>query len=102
MIDEVDADGNGSLEFPEFLNLMANKMRHTDTEEELIEAFKIFDRDGDQLIRVAEIRHVFDILGEKMSYDEIKDMISLADSDGDADSINYTEFCKLMTQTPKI
>ena len=47
MIDEVDADGNGSLEFPEFLNLMANKMRNADTEEELIEAFKIFDRDGD-------------------------------------------------------
>ena len=37
-----------------------------DTEEELVEAFKIFDRDGDQLIRLKEIRHVFDILGEKM------------------------------------
>ena len=101
MIDEVDADGNGSLEFPEFLNLMANKMRNADTEEELIEAFKIFDRDGDQLIRWQEIRHVFDILGEKMEDDDIKEMIKLADTDGD-DSINYTEFCKMMTQIPKI
>ena len=96
MVREVDADGSGSLEFPEFLNLMATKMRNTDTEEELVEAFKIFDRDGDQLIRLAEIRHVFDIIGEKMTDDEIEDMISLADKDGDAASLNYNEFCKLM------
>merc|ERR1711862_805722 len=42
MINEVDADGNGTIDFPEFLSLMARKMRDTDTEEELIEAFKVF------------------------------------------------------------
>merc|ERR1711900_118476 len=46
MINEVDADGNGTIDFPEFLSLMARKMKDTDTEEELIEAFKVFDRDG--------------------------------------------------------
>ena len=40
MINEVDADGNGTIDFPEFLSLMARKMKDTDTEEELIEAFK--------------------------------------------------------------
>lgn len=50
MINEVDADGNGTIDFPEFLSLMARKMRDTDTEEELIEAFKVFDRDGNGLI----------------------------------------------------
>ena len=50
MINEVDTDGNGVLEFPEFLSLMATKIRSVDTEEELVEAFKIFDRDGDQLL----------------------------------------------------
>merc|ERR1712118_654492 len=43
MINEVD--GNGTIDFPEFLSLMARKMKDTDTEEELIEAFKVFDRD---------------------------------------------------------
>ena len=41
MINEVDADGNGAIDFPEFLSLMARKMKDTDTEEELIEAFKV-------------------------------------------------------------
>ena len=67
MINEVDADGNGSLDFSEFLTLMASKVRSSDTEEELVEAFKIFDADNDSLIRFKEIRHVFDMIGEKMT-----------------------------------
>ena len=30
MIDEVDSDGNGSIDFPEFLTMMAGKMKNTD------------------------------------------------------------------------
>ena len=101
MIREVDADNNKVLDFSEFLTLMASKLRYNDTEEELLEAFKIFDRDGDQLIRKAEIKHVFDILGEKMTDEAIEDMIELADNDGDGLSLNFTEFCNMMTTTPK-
>ncbi|KAF6149417.1 hypothetical protein GIB67_016955 [Kingdonia uniflora] len=43
MINEVDADGNGTIDFPEFLNLMARKMRDTDSEEELKEAFRCLE-----------------------------------------------------------
>ena len=46
MINEVDADGNGTIDFPEFLSLMARKMKDTDTEEELVEAFKVFAEAG--------------------------------------------------------
>ena len=58
MINEVDADGNGTIDFPEFLNLMARKMKDTDSEEELKEAFKVFDKDGNGFISAAELRHV--------------------------------------------
>ena len=44
MINEVDADGNGTIEFPEFLNLMAGKIKDTDSQEELKEAFRVFDK----------------------------------------------------------
>jgi Ca2+-binding EF-hand superfamily protein len=37
---QVDADGNGTIDFPEFLTLMARKMKDTDSEEEILEAFK--------------------------------------------------------------
>merc|ERR1712136_559246 len=46
MINEVDADGNGTIDFPEFLSLQARKMKDTDTEEELVEMIREADVDG--------------------------------------------------------
>merc|ERR1719359_2225544 len=95
MINEVDADGNGTIDFPEFLSLMARKMKDTDTEEELIEAFKVFDRDGNGFISAAELRHVMTNLGEKLTDEEVDEMNREADVDGDG-QINYEEFVKMM------
>ena len=35
MINEVDADGSGAVEFPEFCVMMVKKMQETDTENEV-------------------------------------------------------------------
>lgn len=95
MINEVDVDGNGNIDFKEFLGLMARKMRDTDTEEELIEAFKVFDRDGNGLISSAELKHVMCSLGEKISDEEVDEMVKEADIDGDG-FINYEEFVRMI------
>ena len=95
MINEVDADGNGTIDFPEFLSLMARKMKDTDTEEELIEAFKVFDRDGNSFISAVELRHVMTNLGEKLTDEEVDEMIREADVDGDGQT-NYEEFVKMV------
>jgi Ca2+-binding EF-hand superfamily protein len=63
MINEVDADGNGTIDFPEFLTMMARKMKDSDSEEEVREAFKVFDKDGNGFISAAELRHVMTNLG---------------------------------------
>ena len=49
MINEVDPDGNGTIDFPELLSVMVRKMKDADTDVELIEAVKVFDRDGNGL-----------------------------------------------------
>jgi calmodulin len=95
MINEVDVDGNGNIDFKEFLGLMARKMRDTDTEEELIEAFKVFDRDGNGLISAQELKHVMISLGEKITDEEVDEMIKEADIDGDG-YINYEEFVRMI------
>jgi calmodulin len=93
--DQEETDKNGTIDFPEFLSLMARKMKDTDTEEELIEAFKVFDRDGNGFISAAELRHVMTNLGEKLTDEEVDEMIREADVDGDG-QINYEEFVKMM------
>ncbi|EFJ14591.1 hypothetical protein SELMODRAFT_120223 [Selaginella moellendorffii] len=97
MIDEVDVDGNGTIDFQEFLNLMARKMKDTDTEEELKEAFKVFDKDRNGLISCAELRDVMINLGEKLTDEEVEEMIREADMDGDG-HVNYDEFVKMMAK----
>lgn len=96
MINEVDADGNGTIEFSEFLNLMAKKMQETDAEEELKEAFRVFDKDLNGYISASELRNVMMNLGEKLSDEEVEQMIKEADLDGDG-QVNYEEFVKMMT-----
>jgi len=116
MINEVDADGNGTIDFPEFLTMMARKMKDTDSEEEIKEAFKVFDKDGNGFISAAELRHVMTnlgryspvsfcrplltkitrFIGEKLTDTEVDEMIREADVDGDG-QINYEEFVKVLT-----
>ena len=80
--------GNGTIDFPEFLTMMARKIKVTDSEEELREAFRVFDKDGNGFISAAELRHVMTNLGEKLTDEEVDEMIREADMDGDG-QVNY-------------
>ncbi|KAI9185947.1 hypothetical protein LWI28_012228 [Acer negundo] len=95
MINEVDINGNGTIEFGEFLNLMARKMKECEAEEELREAFKVFDKDQDGYISPNELRQVMINLGEKLTDEELAQMIIEADMDGDG-QVNYDEFVRMM------
>ncbi|KAG6504132.1 calmodulin-like protein 11 [Zingiber officinale] len=95
MIREVDINGNGTIEFTEFLNLMARKVKETDAEEELREAFKVFDKDQNGYISASELRNVMINLGEKMTDEEVLQMIREADTDGDG-QVNFEEFSRMM------
>ena len=67
---------------------MARKMKESDTEEEIREAFKVFDKDGNGFISASELRTVMTSLGEKLTDEEVDEMIHEADTDGDG-QVNY-------------
>uniref|UniRef100_A0A2K6EEM5 EF-hand domain-containing protein n=1 Tax=Propithecus coquereli TaxID=379532 RepID=A0A2K6EEM5_PROCO len=67
MINEVDADGNSTIDFPEFLTMMTRKMKDTDSKEEIREAFHVFDKDGNGFISAGELHYVMTNVGEKLT-----------------------------------
>ena len=95
MIEEVDEDKSETIDFKEFLGLMARKMKETDAEDELLEAFKVFDRDGNGKISAHELRYVMLSSGEDLTEQDIQEMVMEADIDGDG-FIDYQEFVKIM------
>ena len=95
MIDEVDIDDNGTINFREFLTMMSRRMKDADCEEEIREAFRAIDKDGNGFISAAELRHFMSNLGEKLTNDEVDAMIREADMDGDG-QVSYEEFIAMM------
>merc|ERR1712137_518746 len=92
MIAEVDGDGSGSIDFEEFCEMMAKRYAEGgDPEQEMREAFAIFDKDGSGTITADELRQVMMNMGEKLSKEEVDDMIREADADGNGE-IDYEEF----------
>ena len=80
--------GNGTIDYSEFLTMMSRKMTECDHDEEIREAFRVFDKDGNGFISAAELRHVMTNLGEKLTDEEVDEMVQEADIDGDG-QVNY-------------
>jgi calmodulin len=67
---------------------MSKQLSSRDTADEIREAFRVFDKDGNGFISVAELRHIMGNLGDKMPKEEVEEMIHEADIDGDG-QVNY-------------
>ena len=63
---QVDVDGSGFLEFPEFCLMMYKKLSDTDTENELKETFRVFSKDDEGCITAEELKFVLTHLPGKV------------------------------------
>ena len=68
---------------------------------ELREAFAVFDVDGSGSISVDEIEALLIKLGRKPNPEQLKAMIAKNDDNGDG-TIDFEEFCGLMTRKTKV
>ena len=98
MIADADRDGSGVIDFPEFLDMMTQKMAERDPREEMLKAFRLFDDDETGKISFKNLKRVAKELGENMTDDEIQEMIDEADRDGDGE-IGEEEFMRIMKKT---
>lgn len=95
----LDADKNGSIDFEEFVDLMAARSKATgsalDEESDLREAFKVFDKDGNGTINAEELRLTMRNIGVNLTDEELDLMMKEADEDGNG-VIDFQEFGRVI------
>jgi len=85
---------NGSIDYNKWLEYMAEKFVVEDSQEDVIQAFEVFDRDGRGYISNPELRYVLTCVGDKLDEQDVELMLSQADQ-GDG-MIDYRTFVRLL------
>jgi len=70
-------------------------MNHANTKDEVIEAFRVFDKNGEGWISVDELRQVLNELGELMSDHEVEELLAEADFHNNG-TIYYEQFVNML------
>lgn len=90
----------GPIEFPEFLNLMAQILNEKEIQEEMMKAFNLFDVDGSGKITFENLKRVAEQLGEAdVTENELRAMIREADVLDRDGAVSAAEFVRMMKKT---
>jgi len=99
LIEEVDADKSGRLEFEEFITLAAKFIVEEDDEamaKELREAFRLYDKEGNGYIPTSCLKEILHELDDQLTNEELDGIIEEIDSDGSG-TVDFDEFMEMMT-----
>ena len=87
--------GKTGLELEEFLALMEEKLKELDVQEEIIEAFRVFDKDKTGFVSIEDMRKVLRRMGDgQLTSEEITEIIRDIDPEG-SQAFKYEEYVRL-------
>lgn len=91
IIDTIGSDDK--VTFTQFIGVMSGKMKNMDTEDDVLEAFKVFDKDGTGKVNAEELTNALSIFCPTLSESDRNALVNEAGVDGDG-KIAYEEFVK--------
>jgi Ca2+-binding EF-hand superfamily protein len=83
------------LTFNSFLSFLNKRCKEVDVEDELMQAFKSFDSDGDGKLDKKEMKYLLLTLGERLDDGEVEEIIKEVDTTGEG-VICYKDFVRIM------
>ncbi|KDP20063.1 hypothetical protein JCGZ_05832 [Jatropha curcas] len=100
LLANMDSNGNGSIEFDELVSAILPDMNEQifGNQEQLLDVFQLFDKDGNGYISAAELAGAMAKMGQPLTYKELREMIKEADTDGDG-VISFKEFTSVMAKS---
>ena len=90
---EIDPSGCGKVTYEQFKDLYITKLSTNKKVNDLVKAFKSFDKENKGVINVNELKHGLTVLGEPLSDYEIELLMEEAncDENGNVDYIKLSE-----------
>lgn len=97
LLASIDANANGSIEFEELVDAILPDMNEQVliNQDQLMEVFRSFDRDGNGYITAAELAGQMAKMGQPLTYRELSEMMREADTNGDG-VISFSEFASIL------
>lgn len=96
LIQQASKRGDNLISEDEFLSWMSMQTGvKEDVMEDLLAAFRVFDKDRNGYITRDELRIAMEMIGEQMSETQLDDMLKATDIDNDG-KINYEEFVRIL------
>ena len=99
ILEEIDEDGSGEIEFEEFCQLCAKFLIEEPDEEtmktELKEAFRVYDKEANGFITTDQLREIIAELDTRLTKEDLDGIIEEIDEDGSG-TMDFDEFCAMM------
>lgn len=95
IMDDLDKNGDGVMDFEEFATLMDRRISINTYRNEIKETFALFDQDKDGKISFKDLKKTLQQLGEDVTDQDVQDMIKEFDTKGNG-TINFEEFMQMM------
>merc|ERR1712181_165457 len=97
LIEEIDEDGSGAIEFGEFAQLCAKFLVEDPDPEtmraELKQAFRLFDKNGTGFITMAQFRGIIAEVDPNLSEEDLDGIIAEIDEDGSG-TMDFDDFSR--------
>lgn len=98
IIQKYSTESDPTIDFNQFAQIIGEKLFYKDPLIEIRNTFNLLDKDKNGKISLADLKTMTVELGENFTDDELRQMISEADSDYDGE-INEREFIQVMKKS---
>jgi len=96
VLDGMCAEAGAPINFTIFLNMLADKLHGTDPEDQIVAAFKVFDKQNTGVVPKAYLTEVLTTQADRFDAKEMETLFEIAPIN-DNDELDYKNFCYMLT-----
>ena len=95
-LEKMVGEAGAPINFTIFLNMLADKLHGTDPEDQIVAAFKVFDKENNGLVHKKYLSEVLSTQADRMDGKELEVLFEIAPVNENGE-VDYRNFCYMLT-----